>query len=716
MTPRVGQRLRRAATRLGSGRSVLALVLGLVVVLSSLASPSPAAAQPSGGAGPTEWVLILDNSSSMSGGMKFRMNNDPEITVPPADPDRLSVLATLIFRGLLSPDDKLTILTFESGGVGRYRELPPTVADIRALSFNMSTPFTGPLKRARDILTRSRLSSKKLLLFTDGSPSEDDPLSPQQARALLGMDPNPPAPGSGAPVSPGPGFDVLSLGLSANIPHLRKIQQDFLSALGPVRPIQTPREIVTGFTDVLAAHLQSRPLTGRLDPGGTYSFPVGKYVTEVLVSMASEQRMPLFSAQLLDGGRPMAVKEEAGDNGCASPPCHTYRVLRTPHDPDQKGKLSLRLDRAAGPVAFGIILRYDLMAEIVTAPSRTRVGEEFEVTARMLWRGRTFTDADFFAADGFAAQLELGDTKVPLTRRSDGTFVAKIKALDPGSLPLVARFSNQWLQLTGSAPLTVEGWLPLFLKATPNPLDFGRWTGERGSSRRCATLSLAGSTNADRVPLEAVGSELPEGLALVVPSPLTVASDATEVCIEVKGCCGDVRPLPTSRILLRGQHPHYHPEALPVALLFSVGKTPFIVCWWRVIAAIAGTLFLIFLLVGFLRPYDFDSVEVIRLAKTEAALQRTTGRRLSDLPGGKRGFYRHARVAFDSTGNTPQRLRDAAIIVRATKSDPLIIVRGTVEHKDPRTRKWEALPSPLPPGTLRRSVVYRSGDIYFRLG
>nr|MBP8196403.1 hypothetical protein [Deltaproteobacteria bacterium] len=66
--------------------------------------------------------------------------------------------------------------------------------------------------------------------------------------------------------------------------------------------------------------------------------------------------------------------------------------------------------------------------------------------------------------------------------------------------------------------------------------------------------------------------------------------------------------------------------------------------------------------------------------------------------------------------NSPQRLKDATIIVRATASEPLIIVRNTVEHKDPRTRKWEALKAPLDPSALRRGVVYRSGDIYFRLG
>lgn len=710
--------LRRRMISAG-GRLRLALCLLICLVLSVppvQAQPRAMASSGSGGAGPTEWVLILDNSASMSVGSSLSINNVVS-TLPPTDPDRLSVLATLIFQSLLAADDKLTILTFDSSAVGRYRELPARQADIRGLQFNQSTPFTGPLKRAREILTQSRLSSRRLLLFTDGAPSSDDPLTPQQARALLGFDPLPAgtmsAMTSANPMQP---FAVLSLGLSANLPQLKQMQQVFLSALGPVQSLDSPQEIITGFTRVLAEHMQSRPLTGRLPPGGSYSFPVGKYVSEVLVSMASEQRMPVFSAQLLDAGRPLPVKEEAGDNGCASPPCHTYRVIRTAHDPDTKGRLSLRLDQATGAVVFGIILRYDLMADIVAAPSIVRVGEEFEVVARMLWHGRTFQDADFFASDGFSAQLELGSAHVPLQRRSDGTFTARIKAVDLGAQSLVARFSNQWLQLTANTTLTVEGWLPLQLKATPNPLPFGTWTGERVASRRCVTLSLAGSQNAERVALEAIGSDLPSGIKLVAASPLVLKDNATELCLQVTGCCSDLLPGATTRILLRGQHPHYHPEALALMLDFSVGKTPFLTCWWRVIAAILGALFLMFVLVGFLSPHDFDAVEVIRLAKTESALQRTTGRRLSDLPGGKRGFYRHARIAFDSNGNNPQRLKDAAIIVRATASEPLIIVRNTVEHKDPRTHKWAALKVPLEPSALRRGVVYRSGDIYFRLG
>lgn len=668
------------------------------------------------GAGPTEWVLILDNSSSMSAGSVLTTNTGT-VKLPPADPDRLSVLATLIFRGLLSPDDKLTILAFQSGAVGQYRELPPQATSIRDLKFDQSTPFTGPLKRAREILEKSRLSSRRLLLFTDGSPSNDDPLTGAQARALLGFEALPPGEISASPsvVSKQP-FEVLSLGLSANIAELQQVQKQFLSALGPVEEVQTPQEIVTGFTRAIASHLQSRPLTGQLAPGGTYSFPVGKYVTEILVSMASVKKMPVFSAQLLDGGRPMPVREEAGDNGCEQAPCHTYRVMRTTHDPETKNRLALRLDRSAGQVAFGVILRYDLLAEITAAPSLTRVGEEFEVVSRMVWRGRTFSDSDFLAADGFSAQLELGDVKVPLNRRGDGNFTARIKAEQLGPQPLLARFKNQWLDLTASAPLTVEGWLPLALKATPNPLPFGHMVGERVAKRRCVSVSLAGSLNADRVPLEAVGVDLPEGVRLLSATPLSVRNNAIELCLEAPGCCKDLSPGPQSRILLRGQHPHYHPDAVPLALEFSVDKTPFLVCYARVLAAIAGALFLLFVLYGLLSPHDFDAAEVIRLAKSESALQRTSGRRLRDLPGGKRGFYRHAAVAFDASGNTPQRFKDAAIIVRATGSEPLIIVHGSVEHKDPRTRKWEALKTPLDPSALRRGVVYRSGDMYFRLG
>jgi len=170
----------------------------------------------------TEWVMILDNSGSMSvgsatldsKGVKIRDN-------PPADPHRVAVIATLIFRSFLDPGDKLTILTFRccdpappgtplKKKVGLFRVLPNTVNDIRTLVFNEITPFTGPMKEARRLLEASKAPKKILLLVTDGAPTLDDPLTANDAKKLLGLDQSSRSP-SALPQRPRRGFSFEPL-------------------------------------------------------------------------------------------------------------------------------------------------------------------------------------------------------------------------------------------------------------------------------------------------------------------------------------------------------------------------------------------------------------------------------------------------------------------------------------------------------------------------
>ena len=243
------------------------LVIVLLAIL--LASGVATAAVPPLATASTEWVLILDNSASMAGGSKLTTNG-VITSLPATDPDRLSVLATLIFRALLDPTDRLTILTFQGGGKGLYKELPAQPEAIRALTFNQSTPFSGPLRRAREILAASALPARVLLLVTDGAPSEDDMLNAAQARELLGLDQG------------GAGFSVHSLGLTGGNATLAALQHDFLAPLGELSRIDSAQELVKSFTQVFAAQIHSRPETGVLNSGGSFSFPVGRYVTAVL--------------------------------------------------------------------------------------------------------------------------------------------------------------------------------------------------------------------------------------------------------------------------------------------------------------------------------------------------------------------------------------------------------------------------------------------------
>ena len=81
-----------------------------------------------------------------------------------------------------------------------------------------------------------------------------------------------------------------SLGLTGGNATLAALQHDFLAPLGELSRIDSAQELVKSFTQVFAAQIHSRPETGVLNSGGSFSFPVGRYVTAVLVNMASSGR------------------------------------------------------------------------------------------------------------------------------------------------------------------------------------------------------------------------------------------------------------------------------------------------------------------------------------------------------------------------------------------------------------------------------------------
>lgn len=668
-----------------------------VLCVVALAAPRPAAAD-------TEWVLMLDNSSSMSSPTPYSENGKYVKDVPAQDPDRLAVIATLVFRALMGPDDKLTILTFDSRhGPGRFTLVANDPAKIRSLFFGEATYMVGPLREARRILEASTAKTRILILATDGAPGPEEAgakeIDAKDARALLGLDPGP------AP------FEVISLALATGA-ESKEMMQKFLGPLGRLEQIDNPTGLVAAFTDVFASSIRSRPETGRLEPGGRYQFTVGKYVTDVWVAAATERTTGPFVAALTADAKPIP-SVDAGDAGCAKRPCHAYQVFKARHDPKQESTFVLSLPPGGGPIAYGIVMKYELGAEIVSAPTKARLGEDVEVVARIVWQGTTFNDAGFFAADGFKPTLKLGTGEVPLTPKGDGTFIGTIAAQGAVGLgTLQAVFANRWISLVGERAITLDEWIPLDLKVAA--IDFGTWTGGRKPSRRCLDLDLTGSVNADKVPIEALAKGLSQGYRLEAPSPLQVKDGKAHVCLIAPGCC--TASGTGAALTLRGVDPHYHPGALDAPLAYRVRKTPLLTCWWPYIAGAIGTIIFIIIVVGWIRPRDFDKEEVIRLAKNEQALARANGRRLRDLPGGKRGFYRNARIALDGAGNAVGATSGANVILRAAKGDPQVEIRGGLEEKDLRTRKFQPVDLSKGPVYLRRGTIYRSGEFFFRLG
>lgn len=682
---------------------------------------------PGGAHAETELVLVLDNSASMVVGSQMTEPSGTVRELAPADPDRLAVLGTLLLQQIRDPDDVVHILNFDPSPP-YFRSLPTRPKDIRGLRFDAPTLFRGVLQEARRLLEQSTAERRLLIFLTDGLPSDED-FSPEEAVALLGLDQE--------TIS----FDVLILGLASD-PDLVETQDAYLRPLagrgGRFERVSEPVELITKFTQAYAEQLGSKPESGTLKPGGSHTVEVGKYVSEVILMTAGIDRAGPYGATLSENGRDVPLPPDGqGDNGCTSefardprnprlcrPPFHHYRVWKAPDNPKKTSRWTLQIDgRAKTDVAYGFILRYDLLAEIVEIPARVHVGQSFELTARISFEGRAFDEEEFFGRDGFEAVAILEGREVPLARQPDSTFTATVTPSALGAASVRVEFRNRWMRLPASADLLVEGYLPLSLSLEPSPVDFGHWRGAAGRIEECRTVRVSGQ-NAHRVPLDVAIDSLPEGLVLTLDGAEAIAGDVAqlpvgagglELCIASLRCCRDLSGGDIA-MRVRGRDPHYHAGAVLLPVLVEVEATGFLRCWMRVLIGVLAVFLLLLILYGFIHPSDFESDQRIRFSSSEAKLKRASAMVLRELPGGRRGFYRNATVGFGAGGSPLGPRRKAWLRLQAAGGGETTVVgEASIETKDRRSRKWVPLSQEPGLATLRRRVDYRVGDLYFRI-
>ena len=667
----------------------------------------------------TEVILVLDNSCSMIAGATF---GETGRAVPAADPDRLSVLATLILAAVMDEDDQLTILTFQSAPP-HFRTIPATPDSIRALAYDGPTLFSGAFDEARRILTASTRPRKLLLMLTDGMPN--DIASAEEARTTLGI----------AATAP---FSIVAVGLSAD-PDVTEQQRLFLGPLtdgvGRYEAVSDPRQLIERFTEAYAETLGSKPLTGAIDPGSVFEFGAPKYVSNVLVMTASVERRVPATVTLSHAGQVVPSKV-SGDNGCSTlvryrenpsycvAPFNTYKVWSAKKDPERSSRWALSLGgEAASAIAYGIILRYDLAAEIQSISSGLKAGQALSLTGRVRWRDETFDDEAFFTSDGFEAYALVRGEKVPVSQKDGGQFELTHPVKEPGPLTVTLVFENRWMKLA-SPPRTVmvEGWLPLSLVAAP--LDFGAWRGDWQPTRSCRTLDLSGSSNADKVPLELVVDRLPSGVEVAIAGetarpggavPLPEGGLKHELCVIAARCC-QAADGAAAAMTIRGRDPHYHPSALTLTPAFSVREAGFLRCWWPVIAGAAGVVAFLLLVYGFVSPHSFEEGVSIRFGKKPTAVAKARRVLLAEQPGGRRGFYRHATAGFDAGGEGLAPRKKALLrLIAAPAGDVSAVADGNLEIQNRRTRKWETVASEEATRGIQKRALHRVGDFHFKL-
>jgi hypothetical protein len=677
---------------------------------------------------PNEVVVVLDTSGSMGGPWDFALSTPSGTTTkkfPATDPERGAILGALILEALTrGSTDRLTVIPFAAQGV-----TPPklhTDVEIRGLHYDAGgTYFRAPLQLARGILFGAPAGSGKLLLFfTDGFPSEQ--LRPDEMPGLAGLD----KPDMQVQAVP---FGIFA-GDRAN-PHAKAFldsSASYLSKLSDPVPY-TPNDFLRGagemvhaFTRGYARVLGSRPETGSLVPGQVKSFSIGKYAVELLVVTASKDPGGAdYRATLtgLTGG----VAPRSGSN-CDSYDCEKvrrhYTVFRTTLDPDRPSSWKLELQGGApGPVEYGIILRYDLNAEVVAPPSVT-AGTNLPIRARLMFQGKPFDDAAFFTKDGFKWEADVDGTAVPLTRvggEFTGSWFAP-SSKTGATITVNVVFRNDWLERRGKLETAVEGLLPLTLVPVPNPVELGNWRAERSETKRCQRIDFTGSTNADRIPLLCEAAKAPKGTTLsCTPVPGTEATLTRgggqplmwDVCVTAASCCGDA-PSGDTAVTFRGKDPAYAASAVSVPTRFQVAKLGFLRCWWPYLAAVAGAMVLVWFVLGWVRPYSFDPSVAVRLASNEKQLRAAMAHVLRERPGGRRGFYRNARMAVSSDGSFVK-ARRGVILLEAAAGGCTVFKRAPgLEQRDERTGKWVALKKEDFDGGHIPRKVYRLGNLYMQ--
>lgn len=666
-----------------------------------------------------EVVLVLDTSASMNA-------NDPE---------RGAVLGAMILEALTrDSSDALTVIPFAPMGTD-----PPLLrgdpARLQALEYDVSgTYYRRPLHLASEVFAKAPPgSTRTLLFFTDGAPGGEPALSGgppvpfdlREMRSLPGLDAD-------------PNIIAIPIGLSADktsksLPD-RTMGAQVLSELAPFQPddyLDQGYKIVPAFTEGYARALGSRPETGALQPGQTKTISVGKYVTEVLVVTTSERAgLGAYDAKLT--GPTGAAAPRTGVN-CGPPPpgflsnCDAQKrhfvAFRTPSDPDVASTWTLGLAaNAPSPIQYGVILRYDLAAEL-GIPAITLEGDGAELDAHLSFRGRPFDDQAFFTKDGFTVSAEVDGQIVTLTPKGasfKGTWTAP-----KGKAGAVAKakvtFRNNWLQRTAQATTRIEAPPKLELFVRPNPIDLGSWRGERGRTVRCQELDLSGSTNADRVPITCTPANAPgEGRITCEPvagSEAKLTQGAGQpmrwrVCAEMSSCCGDA--LGQAQVTLRGRDAAYATSAAVVPVRFTVTRTGWLRCWWPYLATAAGLAFLVWFILGWTRPYSFEPSLAVKLGASEKDLMRAAPHVLRERTGGKRGFYRNAQMAITGDGSFVQAKR-GLLLLEAGRAGATRFVRAPgLERKDRRTAKWAAMTQDDLVAGCVPGETYRIGKLYIR--
>lgn len=406
--------------------------------------------------GDVHHVLVLDDSGSMETDF---------------DVHGFALAVPQLFQRMVGEKnpERLTVLTLAQGSpLGPVRRLTP--GEYLRYERENGTFYAKAIAEAIQVAEASRAARVEIALVTDAEPS--DPLARVAIDRALQADPR-------------IGFRCFQLGTSD--------AGDL--CVGRTHFARDGFDMARLMATHLAASFGSIPRWGRIEQGGErVPIPLGRYVSRLHVLLLGARAGEDFAAELALGGdvrsvaidhtRPMMPADllvQAARTGPKSP-------MELPVGPRPRlalGTLSseakagvepeLRLVRADGPVAWGVILEYDLAVALEAPATIEPSAERFVARAHLTHRGLHVDDLEALRELGLGPTLviERDGRRETVAMTLDANGWTKVEVQAPPSearWSLVARFTSSTADLASPEVIvTRDNPARLDVTATPEP-------------------------------------------------------------------------------------------------------------------------------------------------------------------------------------------------------------------------------------------------------
>ena len=347
-----------------------------------------------------------------------------------------------------------------------------------------------------------------------------------------------------------------------------------------------------------------------------------------------------------------------------------------------------------------------------TSAASVTAGETVPISARLIFKDKTFDDQEFFDTDGFTAAADIGGQQIPLTHAGDGIFTGSWTPEDNSpqarSELVSITFSNNWMRQSAQQSVTVNP--PPYELVLDGPLTLEPIPSTWGPSTLCGELSMARSRN---IAAQEVTCTVADQPLLVDFTCERSGPTSLKVCATTeRWCCGKSGEVTVNAAGPGGTPPRTaDAEVVP----WRVESPGLLKCYWLPIALTLAGIGLGWFIWGWIRPHKFDEAASVTIAGSEKGLRRATPQLLHECPGGRRGFYRNARVCVNGAGDVVRKPKQAALFIEAGPNSSAIFRKAAgLERRDRRTRKWEPLtPEELAEGYMP-NVLYRMSDLYIK--